>query len=220
MPFREGGGRGCHVARFYRVGLIGKPSGLDRKRKGARHCRRIASLGNRRVDEHGIETEFHRRRRMGWHADARIDHQRNVGEMRAHGFECVWIVEAASRTDGRAPWHQNLAACLNEPFRNDEIVVHIGKDLKTLVAQNARCFDQPERVRLQGVGVADYFQLDPVRAKNLARHMRRGYCLARRVAARRIGQNGHAKRLDERPEILTGTRFAAFPAQGDGDDPA
>ncbi len=89
--------------------------------------RRIARLGDGGVDQHGVEAKFHCRRCMGRHANARIHHQRNIREMPAHGFERIRVIEAAARTDRRAPGHQHLAARFQQPFRDDEIVVHIGK---------------------------------------------------------------------------------------------
>ena len=157
---------------------------------------------------------------MGRHADACIDDKRNVGEMRPHGFERIRIVQATARADGRAPRHQHLATGLEKLFRDDQIVIHIGKDLEAVVAQRARRFHKAERVGLQCVMVADDFELDPVGAEDFPRHFCRGDSFAGRVTARRVRQNSDAQFPDQRPEILSGAGLAAFAAQRDGNDTA
>lgn len=134
MPFREEGGWCGHVAGFDGVRLEGEPTGFNGKRETACHDDRIASLGDGGVDEHGVIAQLHCCRCMGRHADACIDDKRNVGEMRPHGFERIRIVQAAARADGRAPRHQHFATGFEKLFRDDQIVIHIGKDLETVVA--------------------------------------------------------------------------------------
>ena len=64
--------------------------------------------------------------------------------------------------------------------------------MKPSSAENARRLDEPEDVRLQRVLFADHFELDPVRAEDLARHLRGGDRLLGRAAAGGVGQHAHA----------------------------
>ena len=70
-----------------------------------------------------------------------------------------------ARTDRRAPRHQHLAPRLDQPLGDDQIFGHVRKDRETVVAQNPRRFDKAENIRLQRVGVADHFELDPIRSR-------------------------------------------------------
>jgi hypothetical protein len=61
------------------------PAGVDRLGKGLRHRRRVAGTCDRRIEQYGIEAEFHDRCGMGGSADAGIHDQRHIRKMRPHG---------------------------------------------------------------------------------------------------------------------------------------
>ena len=64
--------------------------------------------------------------------------------------------------------------------------------------------DQTEQIGLQGVVVGDHFELDPIGAEQLARHLRGGDRFFRRAAAGGVRQHAAAELLDQSPETLTG----------------
>jgi len=92
----------------------------------------------------------------------------------------------------------------------------IGEHGETVSHQGLRRGHGVPRVGLQGVVVADDFELDPVRAKNLPRHLRQRHRLAGRVAACGVGQEVPAQRLDALPPRLSGLGFRRQPAQRHG----
>ena len=108
--------------------------------------------------------------------------------MGAQGAQPVNVVQPQPRADGRAPGHQHPAAGLDQLLAQHQILGAIGEHLEAVLGQRPRRLDQPERVRLQRIGVADHFQLDPGSIEQLARHLCRGHRLARRIAARRVRQ--------------------------------
>ena len=138
--------------------------------------------------------------------------------MRAHGAQREKIVEPPPRADRRAPGHQHLAAGVEQLFGDDEIVGHVRKNLETVVAEDARGFDQSEHVGRQQILLADDFELDPAGREEFARHLRRGDRLLHRSASRGIGQHAQVLRADQLPEAFAGAAPARFAAQRDRDD--
>ena len=76
-----------------------------------------------------------------------------------------------------------------------------------------RGFDQTDDVGLQGLVVADDFQLDPGRVEQLARKLRRRHRFAYAAAAGGVGQDGHAELADERPERVAHAAARQFAPQ-------
>ena len=62
-------------------------------RESARHRDGIARLRDRGIEQHAVVAKLHRRRGMRRHADAGVDDQRNVREMRAQRAQAKHIVE-------------------------------------------------------------------------------------------------------------------------------
>ncbi len=65
-------------------------------------------------------------------------------------------------------------------------------------------FDEADHVGLQRVIVGDHFELDPGRAEQFARELRRGHGLAHAAAARGVRQHGDVEFADQRPERIAG----------------
>ena len=82
-------------------------------------------------------------RRLRRRADARVDDQRNVRKMRAHGAQGEKIVQSASRADRRAPGHQHLAAGVEQLFGDHQVVGCIGKDVKAFIAEDRAASTSP-----------------------------------------------------------------------------
>ncbi|KUM26236.1 hypothetical protein AU467_23015 [Mesorhizobium loti] len=190
-------------------------TGIDRLAESARHADRIGRLGDSGVQEHGVKAELHDGCRVRWPSEPRIHNQRNAGEMSAHRAQRHDVDRPESRSDRRAPWHQNLAARLKQPFGDDEVVRGIGEYRKAIFAEDARGIDQAEHVRLERVMVADHFELDPRRAKNLARHLRGRDGFLHGMTAGGVRQDPHAERVDQRPEFFAAPAASHFTAQRD-----
>jgi hypothetical protein len=195
-----------------------KAARFDGQCKGLRHADRIARLGNRGVEQHRVVAQLHRRGGLRRHAEARIDDQRDVGKVRAQGPQPVDIVQPSRRADRRAPRHQHAAAGFDQAIGHHQILGRVGKDLEAVVAQHAGRLDQAEDVGLQGVVVADHFELDPFGVEQLARHVGGGDRFLHRVATRRVRQHAQARLLDQRPEGLAGAAGTGFAADRHGHD--
>ena len=137
-----------------------------------------------------------------------IDDQRDVGEIGAQRLQRVFVDEAARRADRRGPRHQHGAAGGDQALGRAQIFGRVGQHLEALGAERGRGLDQAEQIGLQGVVIGDDFELDPVRAEQLARHVRRGDRFLGRAAAGGVGQHAAAELLDQRPEALAGARRA------------
>ena len=123
------------------------------------------------VEQNGIVSKLHYGDCMRRAADTGINNQRYVGETRPHGFQRHQIERSHGATNRCAPRHQNLAARLQQLLGDDQIVGRIGKDLKTIVAEDFSGFHKCKDIGLQRIVMADDLQLDPVGAKHLARHL-------------------------------------------------
>ena len=63
-------------------------------------------------------------------------------------------------------------AAFDELLGDDEVLGHIGKHLEALGAKRVRRLDETEHIGLQGVGIADHLELDPMGGEDLARRTR------------------------------------------------
>ena len=173
-----------------RPGLEGKPSGLDGLGKGRRHLHRIARFGHGGVEQHGVIAHLHGLGRMRGRADSGIDDERDIGEIGAERLERVLVDQPARRTDRRGPWHQHGAARGDQALGGAQILGGIGKNLEAVGRERGRGLDQAEQVGLQRVVIGDHFELDPIGAEQLARHLARwrsplSPCGSRRCSAAR-----------------------------------
>ena len=177
---------------------------FDGEAERVRHRHRIGGLGNGGVEQHGVVAEFERVRRMRGRAQTGIDHQRDVGQPVAQQFERVAVDDPLGAADRRCPRHHHLAAGIDQPHRDAEILGAIGEYFKAVLDQDAGRFDQPDHVGLQRVVVGDHFQLDPGRGEQFARQLCGGDRLADAAAAGGVRQHRDIELADQRPERIAG----------------
>ena len=151
-------------------------------------------------------------------ADAGIDDQRHRREVLPERLQRIGVGEPAAGADRRAPRHQHLAARRDQPLGGNQVLGGVGEHLEAVLGERRGRFDQAEQVGLQRVVVADHLELDPVRAEQLARHLRGGDRLLGRAAAGRVGHDAQAERLDQLEEALARSGPGALAAYGDGHD--
>src|SRR5699024_1581248 len=171
QPKGRCGGSG-HVAPWHEASCISLPPGLYGALKRLRHGDRIAGFGHGGIQQHGIKTQFHCLCGLAGCANAGVDNQRHIGKPVAHGFQAFDIAQPLCRANRRAPGHQQLATRLQQLFAEHEVFGGIRKNLKSVCTQDTGGFQQRERIGLQGVGMANDLQLDPVGGKHFPRHMR------------------------------------------------
>jgi hypothetical protein len=104
--------------------------------------------------------------------------------------------------DWRGPGHDGLAADIDQALAQHQILGAIRQYLEALAQQPLGGGGHVERVGLQGVIVADEFQLDPLGAEDLPRHHGGGVNLFRRVTAGGVGQKGNLETGEQIPEGL------------------
>ncbi len=190
MPERHAHhGRGGlrHFARAHGQRAVGQTAGLHTQCKSAGHRHRVAGLGHCGVNQHGVITQFHHLRGVVGGADAGIDYQHAVGQALAQGAQCGQVARPGAGADGRGPGHDGGDPDVTQLERGHQIVGGVGEHGEALTHQSLRGGHGAPGIGLQGVVVADDFELDPVSAENFARHLRHGDGLFRGVTTGGVG---------------------------------
>jgi hypothetical protein len=100
----------------------------------------------------------------------------------------------------------------------EQVFSAVGQHPEALLDQGGCHFHQLQRIGLQGVVVADEFELDPVGLKDFARHLCCGDGLLRTVAASGVGQDRYAAVPEQLPKALARIgRSRRLPTQRGGD---
>ncbi|KAI1694530.1 hypothetical protein Ddc_22031 [Ditylenchus destructor] len=172
----------------------GRAARSHRVAEGAGHRHRIAGLRHRAVQQHRVEAQLHRPRRLRRRAQSGVDHQHRVGQAFAQRAQAVEVQQPLAGADRRAPGHQQRAARVQQAPAQDQILGAVGEDGEALPRELGRRGHQLEGIGLEGVLVAHDFQLDPRGAVELARHVGELHRLARAAAAGGVGQQARALR--------------------------
>ena len=163
-------GRG-HVAGLHQPSLESSAARIDGCRECSGHPHGIAGFGYRSIQQHGVKTHFHRLGGVARRADPGIDDEGHAWEIGPHGLQTEAIVETAARADGRTPRHQHLATGGEQTIGGAKILGRVGKHLEAVAGQRAGRLDEPKQIRLQRVVIGDDFELHPIGAEHLARHL-------------------------------------------------
>jgi len=193
---------------------VGAAPGLHGVGKRAGHRDRVLRQCHGGVEQHAVVAPLHDLAGVRGAAQAGIDEQGHR-EALAQQLQRIRIHGAAPGAYGRSPRHHGLAAYIDETLAQHQVFGAIGQDLEAVADQLRRGIDEVQRVGLQGVVVANEFELDPGRVEHLTRHLRRGEGLLHAVAAGGVGQHGHLQRAQQLPKAAPGLGcLAALAPQG------
>ncbi len=149
-------------------------------------------------------------------AQTGVDNEHRIRQAAAQNLQRVRIHGSAAAADGCSPGHYGGAARIVQTLRHHQIFGGVSKHRKPFARQHGGGLQGGRSVGLQRFVVANDFQLDPVRTNHLARHLRQRDRVFRAVAARRVGQDMAAQRLDFLPEAVAATAFGLQAAQPHG----
>ena len=202
---------------LWQPAVLGSTASLHGIGKGTGHGHGVLRQGHGRVQQHAVIAPFHDLARVRWQAQACI-HQQWHAQPLTQGLQRVRVHRPSARANGRSPGHDGLAADIDQALAQHQVFGAVGQHLKAFLDEVLGRAHQVQRVGLQGVVVADQFQLDPRGVEHFAGHLGGGDGFLGAVAARGIGKHGHIELAQQLPEA--GATFgwvAALAAQRGGD---
>ena len=189
-------------------------------------------MSDTRVEQHAVGAKLHGHGHIAGSTHSGINNDGIIGypavsrilEEFEDGEDCSGVGNPASGSDGASGGHHTGRACIAKTNCHYGIIAGVAHHIETVVMQFPARFQGSHRVRQQCLLVAEDFELDPMAARivelleNLPAESRHPDGIPGGKAARGVGENRIAIRIDEIQHRATFSINQAFPADRDGDD--